>query len=830
MASNTQPSGATGGVSIISYLQKQRDGVVFAESFENPNFIAAEGWTISQGSPANSSSKALPGSNGISSWDNTAGNQSIPVAYKTITDTNQVAPSFSANPGSPTWDAQVWFYDDGTTTAGTGPYFKIKDSLGNYFQVGAYNPTSSTYYSTGTGKTQNDLTYETSVLRTVGWHKFVISSIPGSQGVAVSIDGTAVNYYLISSYTGVVTTLYLCAAVIGGGASSSFGYFDNLALFRDQYAYSIGKSAPVLSNYLMPAFGYSTATQQLFMYQSNDGVTWTALTPGPVYSGDTPPNFRDPSIILYNNVYYCVYTPINTAGGSFNVCPNFGLASSPDLITWTSIGRIDCSSIGTPSSLSVWAPSFFQDTNGNIYISVAVTTTGGDTGFIIYNLNFTGGTTITNTSWSNPSAITGSMPSNCIDPFILKIGSTYYMFYKNETTKYVEYATATAPGGPYTVIGSGNWASWGTGLEAPSVVQLTNGNYRVYMDQYANQGIWYSDTSNLFGSMTAKSKITTPAFPGQSSSVAVAGLSVMATPALTPVVTPPTVPSTPGVAQGTIYNSSWTPYPIFTISGGIMVSIDSGSQVFPAPSYVMVGQNASYTANPVTGYLIYNSSTPLSYVSPLMQLNPGDIYQLQTINFGRKVTTYDPFIKELQSVSQSTAGVRETNNYGLKGTISFSTRSLAGWAWKEAADNFFFNAVQGNPFGLMVDNVSDNAFGVIGTSAFGGNSNSVNILPSVVGTSANTTSQFTVGNYYYVRNNANTNKQMVQVTAITTSSQTLTFDKQLNFNVAPYDYVYSLQYYPFLEVTGDTQSGFKCTDTQIPRWTWTQACVDYNNG
>jgi hypothetical protein len=520
MANNSTPNGATGGVSIISYLQKQRDGVVFQETFENVNFLAADGWTVLQGSPANTQAQAVAG---ISSWDNTAGNQSMPIAKKIITDTNVDNPN--TDPNGTGFFLSGWFYDPLTTSGGLytqsgaypGPYLKLNMSNGKYFSIGVRNSISTSYYSYApAGVSSDQPTSASTALRINGWHNFCFYQNGSNPGNLVGlIDGGHV-VFLDTISTGIISEIHLCAGT-SSDSGSSFGYFDQIGYYRNQY---------------------------------------------------------------------------------------FGVK-------------------GTTSSV------------------------GLNDDFCFYN------------------------------------------------------------------------------------------------------------SSNNF------------------------------------------------ISRGTTY-------PVF-------------SGEFP-------GLNALFPSNVYAEYSsTYSVNKNLTFRTPLMTVNPGDTYSIQVINFGRKITTYDPFIKELQSVSQSTVGVRETNNYGLKGTVSFSINSLAGWSWKQANDNWFLNSVQGNPFSLMVDNVSDNAFGVISTSAFGGETNTVQIMPSVAtGLSFPSTNQFTVGNYYYLRNNANTQKQMVQILSIGSSS--ISFDQNINFNVNPLDYVYSIQLYPFLEVSGDTQNGFKCDDPMIPRFKWSQNCAEYNNG
>ncbi|MGW9528366.1 hypothetical protein ACWHAM_11520 [Paenibacillus terrae] len=71
------------------------------------------------------------------------------------------------------------------------------------------------------------------------------------------------------------------------------------------------------------------------------------------------------------------------------------------------------------------------------------------------------------TAWSAPVELAG-IGSNYIDTFIVKIGSTYHAFTKNETTKYIEYAIAPSLTGPYTFQGTGDWANWGSWVEGPA--------------------------------------------------------------------------------------------------------------------------------------------------------------------------------------------------------------------------------------------------------------------------------------------------------------------------------------------------------------------------
>jgi hypothetical protein len=92
-----------------------------------------------------------------------------------------------------------------------------------------------------------------------------------------------------------------------------------------------------------------------------------------------------------------------------------------------------------------------------------------------------------------------------------KVGNVYNIFAKNDqaTSKYIEHATATNLTGPYTFVGTGNWAGWGPKLEGPSLYQLDNGTWRILLDGYAAKQYYYSDSTDNFKTWTAKNHFPT---------------------------------------------------------------------------------------------------------------------------------------------------------------------------------------------------------------------------------------------------------------------------------------------------------------------------------
>lgn len=244
-------------------------------------------------------------------------------------------------------------------------------------------------------------------------------------------------------------------------------------------------AAPSL--YTMTSFSNSSESN-MYVYQSNDGLNFSRIGTAPAY---TPPSgiIRDPSVTLNSDGrYYVTYTDA-WSGNSI------GLASSPDRIHWTFVENITFA-----SNVNIaWAPEWFKDTNGsmNIIVHLRYSSAANPTPYKITSLDSS------LTSWSSPAPLVGMTP-DYIDSFVVKLGNTYHIFAKNDQTKYIEHATATSLTGPYTFVGTGDWAGWGSQLEGPCIYQLDNGTWRILLDGYKSGQYYYSDSTDSFKTWTAK--------------------------------------------------------------------------------------------------------------------------------------------------------------------------------------------------------------------------------------------------------------------------------------------------------------------------------------
>ncbi|NMO02110.1 glycoside hydrolase family 43 protein [Gordonia sp. TBRC 11910] len=253
--------------------------------------------------------------------------------------------------------------------------------------------------------------------------------------------------------------------------------------------------------------GFSnTSARDMDVYQSGDGTDYAAVHLGAY----RPPDgyVRDPSIFRNSDgTYYVTYTTANGA--------NIGFARSTDLATWTHItdypvpfccaflpgtgdGKGPINPFGSsgsagfqdgpslsPFTTKAWAPDWFVE-DGRVSIILSMSTGGGFMPYLMTALDSSF------QRWSWPSPIL-SIGTDHIDTTIVKVGSTYHAFTKNETKKIIQHAVASSLAGPYRFVTPGKW---GRLVEGPAVVQLPNGKWRLYLDAYTKGRYLYSDSAD----------------------------------------------------------------------------------------------------------------------------------------------------------------------------------------------------------------------------------------------------------------------------------------------------------------------------------------------
>ena len=259
-----------------------------------------------------------------------------------------------------------------------------------------------------------------------------------------------------------------------------------LAAFAGSLTMGVGGSAAA-TRYVFATFKGDTAPgEALSIYTSTDATNFTLLA-DTGFTGSSG-TLRDPSIMRYvDGRYYVAYTdpPTSSCCGKED---HFSIASSADLVHWSDVTTV---SAGVPGVAHTWAPEWFVD-GATVRIIANIDTLNNDTDFKPYVFTAQNAAL---TAWSGPTSL-GFGP-NYIDTFVMKNAGVYHAFTKNETTRYCEHATATSLTGPWTFVGTGNWAGWGSGMEGPNVVRLDDGSWRIFLDGQGAVGFLQATTTNL---------------------------------------------------------------------------------------------------------------------------------------------------------------------------------------------------------------------------------------------------------------------------------------------------------------------------------------------
>lgn len=226
----------------------------------------------------------------------------------------------------------------------------------------------------------------------------------------------------------------------------------------------------------------NASESNMYVYDSTDATRFTLLKA----RAYVPPSglIRDPSVMRHTDGYYHIVYTTNWTGDTI------GFARSGDRVNWTFLRDVKVGLNGNTGS--TWAPEWFKDADGSVNVIFSASRNGTAGQFQPYKITAKDATLAT---WSAPVAI--GIPANHIDTFVVRTSDGYHAFAKNETTKYIEHATAKSLTGPWTFVGTGDWAKWGSQLEGPAVVRLPNGSWRLYADQYIAKRYYYADSPDL---------------------------------------------------------------------------------------------------------------------------------------------------------------------------------------------------------------------------------------------------------------------------------------------------------------------------------------------
>lgn len=202
--------------------------------------------------------------------------------------------------------------------------------------------------------------------------------------------------------------------------------------------YWIGIRSIVLSGstYYMYYHAWRSSTQsKIGLATSSDGISWTKNGGNPIFDVGAALTWDDkavscPAVWIEGATWYMLYSGTNVATGKSQM----GLATSTDGISWTKsgsnpvmsfggVGTWDLQAIGVGSILKDGSTYYVYYTGWNDVNATNQKIGGASSTDLISWTKFAGNPIldVTASSWEQ---------SQVLDPFVLKFGSTYYMYYQ----------------------------------------------------------------------------------------------------------------------------------------------------------------------------------------------------------------------------------------------------------------------------------------------------------------------------------------------------------------------------------------------------------------
>ena len=287
------------------------------------------------------------------------------------------------------------------------------------------------------------------------------------------------------------------AFMAGGGASLPFpGIVYGTSATGGTVATSAQIASAINLNPTVPLVTPIYANTYLFSVLNNNATlgpeTWTSLDGiniQPLTKANNADivtdsnNFRDPRLLHAGNTYYYSYTTNSTHNG-------IGLVSSTDMQNWTAVTTPDWSAYGT----AVWNGAWWVS-GGTTYMFVGML--GSNT---TYYATFDPATN----TFGTPTPITFSPVPEGTDafPIVMAIwtsaGENWALLQVFDSTvnqHYVELATFTSLSGTWSIVGSGNWAGWGTSIEGGEIRINPDGTLTAYFTDFGGGNLYYSNSS-----------------------------------------------------------------------------------------------------------------------------------------------------------------------------------------------------------------------------------------------------------------------------------------------------------------------------------------------
>lgn len=427
----------------------------------------------------------------------------------------QLPPQFLR--GATDFSVSLWLYHLG----GTGQWafsYGVSSSSGYIYLTPNAGAKGLRCAITDTNFTDEQEVKTNSAMGTNAWHHVAITLKGGTltlylDGVQVAVN-TAVTF---NNSTWTAPNFCLLGKSLYGGDPFYNGRMAEVAIYSRALLASevamlyssVSGSAYPFANVTTPAVRYRFAsflappgvneTLRMFRGGKTDYFVETATA----YAPGGGRAVRDPSLYVQDSAHWWLAhtNQSYTVQGNFSIAaPTFSVASSADQgATWTLVG--DVNGTGPVGTRICWAPEWFVDSAAPQGVRVLYAECpAGPGNFQLYE---THPTNAAFTAWSAPAAVAANIRTSVIDPFMQISGSVYNLWYKDQSTNFVEYASASSLFGAYTRIGSGNWAGWGSGLEGWCMIQEPSGRWSGYLDPGTAAGFKRSYSDDVWATWSA---------------------------------------------------------------------------------------------------------------------------------------------------------------------------------------------------------------------------------------------------------------------------------------------------------------------------------------
>lgn len=262
---------------------------------------------------------------------------------------------------------------------------------------------------------------------------------------------------------------------------------------------------------------FNNGEQKLRVLNSTNAASFQGYERGIAYTPPSGNNLRDPSIIFYRGRYLLCHTT-----GDFGAVNYFSVLTSTDANTWTHLTNVSMAAIGDVRW--TWAPEWFLDDDGSLHVFVSASMTEQiSTKHKIYELHPLDPDDLTH--WSVPVPVTGdaAFPPwtddevgrvGAYDPYIVKRGDAYWIFFFNSRSSYIELACSTnSLTGPYEPVKTGNWQGIGSYKEGPTVIYLGGNRWRMIYADAIRSYLSYIDSTNNWQTWTPPQQLSLPDAP-----------------------------------------------------------------------------------------------------------------------------------------------------------------------------------------------------------------------------------------------------------------------------------------------------------------------------